>query len=406
VAGRSDTFVNIYGEEGPPSDPASVETSPIVPVTVTVTKDAMGEFAPLKEARVYRTPTGSTIADYFFTVPVSLLTVADGAAVAALDDTRAELLSEPIASTNWYPPDQALQGLMTLPNGILCAWKGVDLFFSEAYKPWAWPPAYAKPLINTIVGGIAHGSGAVVTTTSSPYIVSGSAPDAMTTSLLNAAQAGVGRASIAVVDGLVLFASHDGIVTVNGATASLDASMKWFTREVWRGRYGAALATMAFSVWDGRLVAFSTEAAFAPFMLRLDEAAGTMTDLPELKAAAAFVSPLTDQMYYVNGKAVSQFNGGPALTATWRSGDQGLPNPLNFAIAQADVAGAWTVEIYAYARETDEFKPRHTKTLASGVTTFRLPSGFESDSWRVHLSGTGQFKHLTLAQSGRELAKV
>lgn len=401
-------YRNIYDEQGPPSDPALVTTSPVIDVAVQVVRDTMGNYAPIKQIDIYRTPTGSAIADYFYVGSINVLS--GPGTFLFTDNVKAEMLNETLASTDWYPPDQALVGLMTLPNGILCAWKGNELHFSEAYKPWAWPPKYIKPLANAVVGGIAHGSGAIVTTTAYPYMVSGVSPDSMTATRINVDQAGVSKWSIAVVDGAVMYASNDGLVTLNGASASLAQSQKFFTREVWRKAYANGMSSMRFAVWDGRLVVFSSAGAFTPFMIRVDEADGTMTDLPGFAAQCAFISQLSDQFYYAAGVTLYQFNGGAALPAVWQSRESVRPRPVNFGIAQALVEGSWSVELWAYVKNAGtgqfEYQLKHTQALTTGLVNFRLPSGYESDRYRFKISGTGRFRELRVAQTARELATL
>jgi hypothetical protein len=415
-------FRNTYDESGPPSAPTTVNTSPVVGVNVTVTKDSAGSYAPIKAIDIYRTPTGSTIAEYFY---VGSINVLSGSGTFTFSDTtKAEQINEPLSSTNYYPPPSGLVGLMSLPNGILCAWKGNELWFSEAYKPWAWPPQYVKPLPATIVGGIAHGSGAVITTVKNPHLVSGVSPDSMTTTRLNVDQAGVSKWSIAVVDGAVIYASNDGLVTILGGSASLAQGSKFFTREVWRSRYSAGLSGMRFSVWDGRLVVFHGAAAFTPFMIRTDEADGTMTDLPNLSAACAFISQLSDQFYFAQGTGLYQFNGGTDLEAVWQSREVVLTKPTNYGILQSVCTGTWALYVTAALSEAPDVSKQGTFTrgpwtvtitsteviastsLVAGTKTLRMVDGFESDRWKLKLIGSGRFRELRLANTGRELASV
>lgn len=400
------TYANTYNEEGPPSDPELVTTSTAVGCTVTVTKNSAGGYAPIKEIRIYRTPTGATIADYYYVGSIEVLGQS-GSTFTFTDDVQAEQLNEPLSSLNYYPPDPALVGLMALPNGILCAWKNNELHFSEAYKPWAWPPAYVKPLEHNVVGGTVHGSGAIVTTRGRPYAVSGVSPDSMTTTKLNVDQAGVSKRSIGVVDGVVVYASNDGLVTLNGAVASLIPSQRFFTREVWRQRYSAGLSDMIFGVWDGRLVVFSPSASFVPFMIRTDEADGTMTDLPSFVAKCAFTNVMSDQMYYTNNNILYQFNGGDNLASEWQSRELVIQRPVNFGAAQAIVEGNWTIELWAYVQRPDgsyAYSLRHTENISGTTKNFRLPSGYESDRYRVHIAGSGRFRELRIAQTFRELS--
>jgi len=402
------TYVNQFNEEGPPSDPATVTTNAISTVNIGLVADnfTTSNYVTLKEIRIYRTPTGSTIADYYYTG--SIFTTAAGN-FTFVDNVLASELNEPLSSVSYYPPPAGLVGLMSLPNGILCAWKDNEVWFSEAYKPWAWPPAYVKTLAHRVVGGIAHGAGAVVTTVQQPYLISGVSPDSMTATRLNVAQAGVSKWSIAAVDGAVVYASNDGIVTLIGGSASMTQSEVFFTRDVWRSRYATGLSTMVFSVWDGRLVVFSSTAAFTPFMLRMDEAAGTMTDLPNLAATCAFISLLTDQFYFGYSTGIYQFNGGASLSSVWQSREVVQPAPVNYGFAQAVCEGSWSIEFWVYIYDSagvGAWVLKHTKPVTTGVTNFRLPSGFKSDRWKIKLSGSGRFRELRAAQTAVELAKV
>lgn len=408
------TYVNTYGEEGPPSPAGVVTCSSTQIVSVSVQRDAVNVgYAPINEIRVYRTPTGSSIAQYFY---VGTIGSASGAGVFAFQDAvQGEQLNEPLSSLNHYPPDPALQGLMSLPNGILAAFKGNELHFSEAYKPWAWPPEYVKTLPNAIVGGIVYGAGALITTRGQPYLVSGVSPDSMTTSKINVDQAGVSKRAITVVDGAVVYGSHDGLVVVAGGSASLAKGQQFFTREVWRQKYASGLSSMHFNAWDGRLVVFSANGSFRPFMIRLDEAEGTMTELPSFSAKCSFVSQLSDQMYYAKDGKLYQFNGGSDLTATWLSREVTIPRPVNFGIAQAVVDGNWTIEFWSWGKtagfnilapDQGAWVNRHTEYLSTGQRTFRLPSGYEADRYQIKIIGRGRFRELRVAQTARELATV
>jgi|GEM_PF-1372604 len=393
------TYANIYNEEGPPSPPATITTGALMPVEVVCTRDDLtADYAPIKEIRIYRTSDDSDIADYFYDGSIPVLTE-PGAEFSFTDDVKAAGLNEPISSMDAYPPDPGLVGLMALPNGILMAWKGNELHFSEAYRPWAWPPEYVKTFTHNIVGTIAHGSGALVTTIGQPFLISGVSPDSMTDRPLSVPQAGVSPYAMADLGGAIVYASHDGIVAVEGGQATLSYSEQFFTRDVWRARCNNAMESMVFAVWDGRLIVYSSTNAFKAFMLRLDEAKGSMTDLPGFAAKCSFVSPVTDLFYYASGTGLFQFAGGCDIKATWQSREAVFPEPLNFGFAQAVCNGAWTVSFIA------DGVPRYTKTIA-GTQSFRLPAGFKSDRWYLKISGTGRFRELRIAQSARELSLV
>ncbi|MET3135623.1 hypothetical protein AAKU55_005936, partial [Oxalobacteraceae bacterium GrIS 1.11] len=346
------TYVNIYGEEGPSSSPSSLTILGRTNVTVDVVRDAAAiGFAPIKEIRIYRTSDGSSIADFFLAGNVPVL-AASGAAFSFTDAVEAADLNDALASEFYYPPDQQLIGLTSFPNGILMAWKGNELHFSDPYKPWSWPPAYVKTFgSHQVVGAIVIGSAALVTTTGPAYFISGVSPDSMTESPPLTEQAGASKWSIANVGDAIMYASHDGLVTVAGGQASMERSERFFTRDIWRAKYGAGLTGMRFSVWDGWLIVYSSAGAFVPFMINLDEARGAMTDIPSFKAACSFISPLSDQCYFMNGATLYQFAGGADEALTWQSREMVLGRPTNFGVAQAICSGNWQIAVYALVKD-------------------------------------------------------
>jgi hypothetical protein len=402
------TYVNTYNEEGPPSPVTTVTSMATLAVTVNASKDPQtADYAPIKEIRIYRTPTGSEIADYFYVGAVSVLGN-PATNFIFVDNVKASGLNEPLASDEYYPPDTGLVGLMSLPNGILCAWKGNELHFSDAYKPWSWPPSYRKTFPHNIVGGIAYGSGALITTTGQPFLISGVSPDSMTETKIKATQAGVSKWSMADVGGIVVYASNDGIVAIEGNQVTMAYSEQFFTREVWRALYKEGFYTMRFMVWDGRLIVYSYTGSFTPFMIRLDEAKGAMTDLPTLVANCDFVSPLSDQAYIVTGNQLYQFAGGTAIQATWMGPEMIFRLPQNFGMAQALVEGDWTIEFWALSRVNgvDQIELKYTKAVTTGLTDFRLPGGFLSDRWQVKIIGTGRFRELRVGNTAKELREM
>lgn len=399
------TLVNTYGEEGPPSPAGSLNLVVGEAVAVTVTRDDTGvNYAPIKEIRIYRTMYGSSVADFFY-AGSALVLGQPGTTFVFNDTATVAQLNEVLASDEYYPPDPALVGLMSLKNGILCAWKGNEVHFSEAYKPWAWPPQYVKTFQHNVVGGVAFGSGVLLTTTTEPIIISGITPAGMSESGLSVKQAGVSKHSIAIVDGFAAYASPDGIVVVQGGQASLSLSQRFFTRDVWRQRYAAHLSAMRFSVWDGRLLVYADDNSFPAFMILLDEAAGNMSDMPAFQATCTFASDFADGVYYGLGSALYRFNAGAALPAAWESREMVLPAPLNFGYGKALCDGAWTVEFHAYDESAAQWVLRHTRDL-TGSRGFRLPPGYKSQRYMIRIAGSGTFRDLRLGETALSLKEV
>ncbi len=395
------TYANIYNEEGPASAPTIISANMLLAVSLTVQRDAQtADYAPIKEIRLYRTPSGSEIADYFFVGAIPVLGQ-EGLNFAFNDNIAASGLNEALASTSYYPPNPLLVGLLSLQNGILMAWKGNEVHFSDAYKPWSWPPEYVLTFGDaSVTGAIALGAGVLVTTSGRPVLVSGIAPDAMTQSTLGAQQAGVSKWSLADIGGMVIYASHDGLIALEGGQPGLQFSNRFFTHDVWRTRYANGLDTMRFTVWDGRLIVYSSAQAFVPFMISLDEARGEMTDLPALVASCSFISPLVDQCYFARGTGLYQFAGGLDASALWTSRELVVNRPGNFAVMQVVCSGTWSVKLWA------DGVLRHTQNNITSNLTFRLPGGFLAERWQFTLQGQGVLREVRIADSVSALAQI
>lgn len=135
-----------------------------------------------------------------------------------------------------------------------------------------------------------------------------------------------------------------------------------------------------------------------------------MTELPDFAAKCHVVNPISDQFYYANGSKLYQFAGGTLQNATWQSSEKVLLRPVNFGAAQAIVEGNWNVEFWAYVKNLStgfyEYQLKHSQSVATGQTDFRLPSGYESDRYRIKITGNGRFRELRVAQAFGELAAL
>lgn len=389
------TYVNQYGEEGPPAAPLDIEGAAITSLTLSYTVPPTG-YCPISKIRVYRTATG-TVTDYLFVGEVAVNAVTP----QFVDDVLTESLGETLATQNYYPPDQTLRGLCMMANGIMAGFLGNEVWFSEPYLPYAYNPAAIKPFKNRVVGICPFEGGLYVTTTTNPYIVMGAAPENMTDARVPAIQAGVSKGSIVDMGAYVAYASHDGIVSARGLDASLDASFKFFTRNEWRSRYGNKLAHMRLAAHDGSLLVWFDDGT-PGFMMRFEEEAPSLTQL-SAGITAAFVHPLADALYVSNGSSIYEFRAATTRKAlTWWSKDFTLP-PTNFSALQLIGTGTLNVSVYADGVLT------HTEMVTltdSGQTVRRLPSGFLARRWSVKFVGSATLESAILVTAIAELKNV
>lgn len=228
------TWVSEFGEEGPPSDPTTatdnVDATWGITVTAPDADDVDGPDRDIKYVRIYRTVTSSTgVATYYLVVEQAI-------ADTTYDDTLADddiTSGTTLESTNWSAPPDDLEGWVMMPNGILAGWKENEVWFSEPYRPHAWPAAYALAVEYPIVGLGVVGQTLVVCTAGFPVAITGNHPATMTQSTIATLEPCMSRRSILSTVQGVYYASQNGLVVVaNGAATNITRNL--ITQDRWR----------------------------------------------------------------------------------------------------------------------------------------------------------------------------
>ena len=154
------TWINVYGEESQPSPPgegtgfiANGNGNKNWTISNIQHPPAAAGGANFKEVRIYRTVTGMNGVTQYYKV-VDIPAGAAGSLFAYVD-AYSDLKvtgNVQLESTYWAKPPTGLQGLAAMPNGILVGWVGNTLYFSENYRPHAWPAEYQLAVEHPIVG--------------------------------------------------------------------------------------------------------------------------------------------------------------------------------------------------------------------------------------------------------------
>lgn len=339
------TFVNTWGEESAPSPVSNVDTGDITGTWVlsnfsTAFSGTPTNPRPLNTAagiRIYRTVTGSRSVDYRFVAEVAT------AAVNPYNDTVSVdvvSLNESLPTLNDAMPPSGLQGIVNMPNGIMVGFVGRDIYFSEPYQPHSWPFEYVRSVESPIVGIGVYQQGAVVCTTSNPYICTGISPETMILSKLDDVEPCQNFRSI--LNGLdgVMFASQNGMVLVNQGGA-MNVTQPLVTRNEWRSDYKPGSSQCAT---DGsRILTFYNNNQGWIFTPR--EPLGHLVDLSGFTDVEAVQSdPFTGEAYYVARDQVFLWN--PETTVplqyTWTSKVFETPYPVNmgaYRLQYEDVVG-------------------------------------------------------------------
>lgn len=347
------TFVNEWGEESAPS-PASPPATGNIAGTWAITNlqtayPVAGNHNPISKIRIYRTVTGSASVDYRFVTEISgsLVSTYDDDGSGAQDaygyvtSTDAISLNESIPSIGWDLPPSNLQGIVNMANGIMVGFVGRDLYFSEPYRPHAWPPEYSLSVEAEIVGLGVYQSGAVICTTSNPYVATGSAPASIVLTKLDDVEPCQSFRSI--VNGLdgVFYASQNGLVLVNQSGAQ-NVTQPLMSRNEWRD--GFSPGTVSAATDGSRILAFSTISTgwlFSPL-----EELGQIVKLSSFTDVASVqTDPFTGEAYVVSRDVVYLWNPerttGP-LSYVWKSKTFETPRPVNmgaFRLQYEDTVG-------------------------------------------------------------------
>ena len=228
------TWVTEYGEEGPPSEPTLVNGWSNATWTITMwtpEPENMGIIRNIKKTRIYRSISSQSGQGTYFLVaeiPVEQPTYVD----TAPDNVVA--FNAQMQSLYWYGPPEGLQGMLPFPNGITVGWKENEVWFSEVYRPHAWPPNFVLTTEFPIVGLGVCGQSIVVCTQGSPYLVSGVNPASMGLTKINLPEPCLHRGSIVATDTTVLYVSQNGLIQISSSGAGQNVTENWISRERWQ----------------------------------------------------------------------------------------------------------------------------------------------------------------------------
>lgn len=384
------TMVNDFGEESDPSPANTVSVTYMQYVEVGTAVPSFTGYKPRASTNIYR--TFGTNANYFKVVA----TLKSGSTTVYEDKTyKSSDIGVSLPSLDWELPVTGMLGLTAMPNGVFAAYKENKVYLSEPYRPHSWQ--YIKSFPHPVVGICADAQSLVVTTKANAFMILGSVPANMAVQKLPLPQAGITHKLMTNIEGAVAYASNDGIVLVQGSQATMALSQKFYSREDWRNTISTISADARFGYTDGYLVMVSSASAKG-IVIRLDEAAGTLTQLNETYDSM-FYLPVQDTLYYSKGANVYRFRGGSYYTLDWWSKDFVLGDYVNFGAAYIKCTASTTITLYADDVQWYQF-------TASGTGYYRLPSGNRSLRWSVRFQTAGIVEEFAMADAMSELRSV
>jgi hypothetical protein len=265
------TYVNAFGEEGPPSPPSDVQPQldgRDVAITGMSLPPTIGY--NITKMRLYRSNSTEAGTEYQFVKEFDL-------AREITDDVLSEDLGEVIPSTTWDPPPATMRGITDMPNGMMVGYSGKTVHFAEPYFPHAWPADYDQAIAYDIVGMAAFGTSVAVMTTGWPYVITGTHSRNASVRPIKVNYACVSTKSIATGDDAVYYASKDGLVKIDANGARL-VTETYVDKSNWSAY---SPSTMVGAYYDGKYHGFWGFDTTAVEDEIVAEVSGTITDADE-----------------------------------------------------------------------------------------------------------------------------
>lgn len=398
------TYVTDLDEESAPAPLSDrIKWSPGQSVRVTGFSSPPGGRG-INRVRVYRSQTSATgQTDLYFVQEFS-------ATPSVYDDSiYLDPIVEPLPSLNYDQPDDNLAGLTAMPNGMMAAFVGRDLYFCEPYRPHAWPENYMLSVDNDIVGLAAFGTSLAVLTTGSPYLVQGTHPSTLAMDKLEVDYPCIAARSIVDMGYFAAYASNEGLVTISSQGAQL-VSEKMITPRQW---YDMNPSTFVCSKHHGRyIISHDDLASPAQRKCTIIDLTG---DEPFIirtpwRPRSFFHESGSSRLYYLfagDSLSIMEFDrvSGPFDKYRWRSKKFVLPEPTSFSCVLVDaerISKTTTprllVKIYADGRL------RGTTSKFGEID--RISGGYLARTWEIEISGNMIVTSIALATSPEEMAST
>ncbi|EGX3500207.1 hypothetical protein BJH39_005284 [Salmonella enterica] len=385
------TFVTAYGEEGPPG-PQSSELTVKQGGSVDLSmQPPLLQNSNITRRRIYRSVSGGGNADFL------LVTELDAGVLSFHDDLLAEQLGPALETWHYVMPPDNMTGLCMMANGIAAGFAGNEVMFSEAFLPYAWPDSYRQTTDDDVVAIAPIGTALVVATKGQPYLFSGVSPSNISGVKLPLMQACVSRQSMVVMDGFVLYAGTNGLVSVSGDGNALIATEKILSPEQWRGMFNPS-SVKAYQ-YRGEYVAryTKTDGSQAVFIFSPQD-----MDIRHMSMTfdTAYNDTSTDTLYLVKGRELSVSQGANTpLPLVWRSKTFIAQENTSFSCLRikAPYPERVGISVFADGQPVILLPPG---SLRRSVLKLPPVTGRE---WYLEVAGFGQVERVTLSTSMPEM---
>jgi hypothetical protein len=340
----------------------------------------------------------------------------DGGNYDFVDDFDSRLLLDILASDEYDPPPDNLRGLTAMQNNILAGFVGNTLYFSEPGAPHAWPAAYATPVGDDIVAIAAISGSLFVTTNSYPYIVSGSDPSSgMSVSRVDALYPCLSARSMVTMGYGVVYSTHDGLALYSPNTGAAVVTKLLYNNDTWQT---VNPTTIIAEYYGENYFASHTSGSF---VFEQDAKIGGFFVNTPYTFSASWYDTVAGRLYYVSGTNGDIYEwddlSQPPVTMAWKSKVIVTKDMINLGAARviadyADVTVVWDAATTDWDEDEETWdsadeitfrmwvnKELAFETVVGDVNTFRLPTGFRTDTYEFEIEGNVRVRALHLAET-------
>lgn len=437
------TWATALGEEGPPSPPKTVsgKIDASYAITMTAPSPADNLNRDLTNTRIYRTVVSTQgVATFYFVTELPIATLVYNDDCAVFPDSII-VANEQLQSVNWSGPPADLQGLVTMPNGMVAGWRFNEVWFCEPYIPHAWPVQYVIAVDPKIVGLGVYNQSVIILCEGQPFAATGIHPGAMALSKIQPLEACTSRRSIVNTPNGVLYSSPNGLINITPAGAT-NLTARTILKSQWAAMFHlptvmASMLMQAYYAYSGssgpvfqmdafQNDAFQQQSAFGLLpgaFISLNDA--ERLGITVLDPGALEVKNIVTDIF--NGETmilrentvyvVDVRQSAPYAKYRWRSKIFTLPYLQNMGAAKvfwtppdASVANEPTYfRVYAAekgATNDDGLTLRFEQAMTKSGQMFRLPSGFKANYYQFEVEGFATVNAIHCAQTAHELRAV
>ena len=326
------TYVNLFNEESAPSPPVVVsgytngtwELSGIV-------NPAFAAERGITKVYIYRTISGA-LGTSFFRVTEQVVTD------PTYSDTRLDsvVAAESILLQSFFwdvPP--LMEGIVVMPNGFFAGWNKRDIFFSEPYRPWAWPVGYTLAAAYDVIDAGVIEQTMVALTATSPVLVTGVNPAAMSIAATFYVAPCISPSSITQATEGIYFASTGGLMLISSG-GIVPVTHQVIGRDEWQNTYIPRIE-MA-TAHDGQYISMNETGQGFVFDPRGIQS-GIIDIVNYPPVSSLWTDPYTGEAHMMIANGVYQWSSSmqPLIAAEWLSKDFQFPKPINFGAIQVNI---------------------------------------------------------------------